>query len=140
MSSDQFAGARGQAGGEGLAGPDGLASAGGLAGPGGLASAEPFEYALIRVVPRVERGEAMNAGVILYCQQHRYLGCRILLDEDRLRALDPSTDMGTGPRPWAPWRRAAAAARRPGSHRECGSAGLPPRAARSCSRAPCTAA
>lgn len=54
---------------------------------------EPFEYALIRVVPRVERGEAMNAGVILYCQQHRYLGCRIFLNEDRLRALDPATDM-----------------------------------------------
>ena len=59
----------------------------------GVTSAEPYEYALIRVVPRVERGEAMNAGVILYCQQHRYLGCRILLDEDRLRALDPGTDL-----------------------------------------------
>ncbi len=54
---------------------------------------ESFEYALIRVVPRVERGEAMNAGVILYCQQHRYLGCRIFLNEDRLRVLDPTTDM-----------------------------------------------
>ncbi len=54
---------------------------------------EAFEYAVIRVVPRVERGEAMNAGVILYCQQHRYLGCRIFLNEDRLRALDPATDM-----------------------------------------------
>lgn len=69
------------------------ASTSGLAGPGGLAGTEPFEYALIRVVPRVERGEAMNAGVILYCQQHRYLGCRIFLNEDRLRALDPATDM-----------------------------------------------
>ena len=57
-------------------------------GPG----TEAFEYALIRVVPRVERGEAINAGVILYCQQRRYLGCRILLNEDRLRALDPGTD------------------------------------------------
>jgi hypothetical protein len=54
---------------------------------------QPFEYALIRVVPRVERGEAINAGVILYCQQYRYLGCRIFLNEDRLRALDPATDM-----------------------------------------------
>jgi hypothetical protein len=51
---------------------------------------EPFEYALIRVVPRVERGEAMNAGVILYSQRHKYLDCRILLDETRLRALDPA--------------------------------------------------
>jgi hypothetical protein len=77
---------------EELAGPGRLASAGGLAGEG-VASAEAYEYALIRVVPRVQRGEAMNAGVILYCQQHRYLGCRILLDEDRLRALDPGTDL-----------------------------------------------
>jgi hypothetical protein len=48
---------------------------------------------VIRVVPRVERGEAINAGVILYSQRHRYLGCRILLDENRLRALDPSADV-----------------------------------------------
>ena len=54
---------------------------------------EPFEYALIRVVPRVERGEAMNAGVILYSQRHSYLGCRIRLDENRLRALDSSVDL-----------------------------------------------
>ena len=65
---------------EGLGGPGRLAASGGLAGEG-VASAEAYEYALIRVVPRVQRGEAMNAGVILYCQQHRYLGCRILLDE-----------------------------------------------------------
>jgi Protein of unknown function (DUF3037) len=54
---------------------------------------EPYEYALIRVVPRVERGEAMNAGVILYSQGHAYLGCRIQLDEARLRALDPAVDL-----------------------------------------------
>jgi hypothetical protein len=59
----------------------------------GAARTEAFEYALIRVVPRVERGEAINAGVILYCQQYRYLGCRILLNEHRLRALDPGTDL-----------------------------------------------
>ena len=64
-------------------------------GPGGgrTGGPEPFEYALIRVVPRVERGEAINAGVILYCQRHRYLDCRILLNEDRLRALDPAADV-----------------------------------------------
>jgi Protein of unknown function (DUF3037) len=56
-------------------------------------SAEPFEYALIRVVPRVERGEAINAGVILYSQRHRFLGCRIELDTGRLRALDPGADV-----------------------------------------------
>ena len=54
---------------------------------------EPFEYALIRVVPRVERGEAMNAGVILYSQHHKFLECRIRLDENRLRALDPEVDL-----------------------------------------------
>jgi hypothetical protein len=54
---------------------------------------EPFEYALIRVVPRVERGEAINAGVILYSQRHRFLGCRIELDTGRLQALDPAADV-----------------------------------------------
>jgi Protein of unknown function (DUF3037) len=54
---------------------------------------EPFEYALIRVVPRVERGESINAGVILYSQRHGFLGCRIELDTDRLRALDPAADV-----------------------------------------------
>jgi hypothetical protein len=55
-------------------------------------SGEPFEYAVIRVVPRVERGEAINAGVILYSQQHGYLGCLTGLDAERLRALDPGAD------------------------------------------------
>ncbi len=54
--------------------------------------AEVFEYALIRVVPRVERGEAINAGVIVYSQQFRYLRARVELNEDRLRALDPAAD------------------------------------------------
>ncbi len=62
-------------------------------GPGAAASAEPFEYAVIRVVPRVERGEAMNAGVILYSHQHRFLGCQIELNTDRLRVLDPGADL-----------------------------------------------
>ncbi|HWG12075.1 MAG TPA: DUF3037 domain-containing protein [Streptosporangiaceae bacterium] len=54
---------------------------------------EVFEYALIRVVPRVERGEAINAGVIVYSQQYRYLRARIELDEDRLLLLDPDVDL-----------------------------------------------
>jgi len=58
-----------------------------------VSSGEPFEYALIRVVPRVERGEAMNAGVILYSQRPAFLGCRIQLNEERLRALDPAVDL-----------------------------------------------
>ena len=52
----------------------------------------PFEYALLRVVPRVDRNEAMNAGVLLYCQSREFLGARVQLDPDRLRALDPTAD------------------------------------------------
>ena len=55
-------------------------------------STEPFEYAVITVVPRVERGESINAGVILYSHRHRYLDCRVQLDPARLRALDPTAD------------------------------------------------
>ena len=51
-----------------------------------------FEYAVLRVVPRVERGEALNAGVLVYCRQRDYLGSRVHLDVDRLRALDPTAD------------------------------------------------
>jgi hypothetical protein len=51
-----------------------------------------FEYAVLRVVPRVDRGELMNAGVLLYCRPLDYLGSRFWLDEDRLRALDPAAD------------------------------------------------
>jgi Protein of unknown function (DUF3037) len=64
-----------------------------VTGTDAVAGAEPFEYALIRVVPRVERGEAINAGVILYSQQHRFLGCQIELNTDRLRVLDPGADV-----------------------------------------------
>jgi Protein of unknown function (DUF3037) len=52
----------------------------------------PFAYAIVRVVPRVERGEAMNAGIVLLCRPKRFLGARLWLDEARLRALDPSCD------------------------------------------------
>ena len=51
-----------------------------------------FDYAIIRVVPRVERGELINAGVIVACPTQRYLAARIALDVDRLRALSPPTD------------------------------------------------
>ena len=55
----------------------------------------PFEYALLRVVPRVERGEFVNAGVVLYCQEKRFLDAAIDLDPERLRALDPRLDPET---------------------------------------------
>jgi hypothetical protein len=53
----------------------------------------PFEYAAVRVVPRIERGEAINAGVLLYCRGLDYLGVRVHLDDARLRALDPTADV-----------------------------------------------
>jgi Protein of unknown function (DUF3037) len=57
-----------------------------------VTSRETFEYAVLRVVPRVERGESLNAGVLVYCRQRDYLGSRVHLDVDRLRALDPTAD------------------------------------------------
>jgi len=55
----------------------------------------PFEYALLRVVPRVERGEALNAGVIVYSQAASFLGAAVELDVARLLALDPSADVAS---------------------------------------------
>lgn len=52
-----------------------------------------FEYAVLRVVPRLERGEAMNVGVVVHCRDLDYLACGTHLDEPRLRALDPSLDL-----------------------------------------------
>jgi Protein of unknown function (DUF3037) len=54
---------------------------------------KPFEYAVLRVVPRVERGEFINAGVVLYCQDDNFLGARVYLDSDRLMVLDPEVDL-----------------------------------------------
>jgi hypothetical protein len=52
-----------------------------------------FEYALLRVVPRIERGECVNAGVLVYCRAKSYVGARTHLDEGRLLALDPRADL-----------------------------------------------
>ena len=52
-----------------------------------------FEYAVIRVVPKVEREEFMNVGVIIYCQSLAYLDASFTLDEERLRALSPGMEM-----------------------------------------------
>ena len=52
-----------------------------------------YDYAVIRVVPRVEREEFINVGVILSCEASRYLEARIELDEGRLRALAPGLDI-----------------------------------------------
>ncbi|MCA9624998.1 MAG: DUF3037 domain-containing protein [Myxococcales bacterium] len=53
----------------------------------------PFDYAVVRVVPHVERGERMNAGVVLHCRAHDFLAARIALDEARLLALAPDVDL-----------------------------------------------
>ena len=55
-------------------------------------SRKPFAYALLRVVPRAERGERLNVGVVLYSRQHGFLDMRAELDEARLAALDPGLD------------------------------------------------
>jgi len=52
-----------------------------------------YDYAIVRVVPRVEREEFINAGVILSCAAQNFLDARIELDEARLRALDPGVDL-----------------------------------------------
>jgi hypothetical protein len=52
-----------------------------------------FDYAVVRVAPRVEREEFVNAGVILFCLERRFLGARVHVDEARLRALWPEVDV-----------------------------------------------
>ncbi|KIO78091.1 hypothetical protein TH53_05730 [Pedobacter lusitanus] len=52
-----------------------------------------FEYAIIRVVPRVEREEFMNAGVILYCARQKFLQAEIILDKEKLSAFSPAADI-----------------------------------------------
>ena len=52
-----------------------------------------FEYAVIRVVPRVEREEFLNIGVILYCAKQQFLQANYLLDEVRLHAFAPDLDI-----------------------------------------------
>jgi len=51
-----------------------------------------FQYAIVRVVPRVERGECLNAGVIMLCRPRRFLAAKVGLDEARLRAIAPDAD------------------------------------------------
>src|SRR3712207_8301957 len=53
----------------------------------------PFQYAMVRVVPDVERGECLNAGVIVFCRPRRFLAAGVALDERRLQALAPDVDV-----------------------------------------------
>lgn len=54
-----------------------------------------FDYAVIRLVPRVEREEFFNVGVILSCPEHKFLESRIYLDEEKLKCFAPSTEAET---------------------------------------------
>lgn len=56
---------------------------------------EVYDYAIVRVVPRVEREEFINAGVILSCQRAGFLQASMALDEARLLAMDPRADLDT---------------------------------------------
>lgn len=53
-----------------------------------------FEYAVVRIVPQVEREEFLNAGVILYCSSKKFLECRIVVDEKRLKVFRNDVDFG----------------------------------------------
>jgi hypothetical protein len=52
-----------------------------------------YDYAIVRLTPRVERGETINVGIILSCPERDFLAARIELDEPRIRALDPGFDV-----------------------------------------------
>jgi Protein of unknown function (DUF3037) len=63
------------------------------AGSARQAEQQVFEYAVLRVIPRVDRGERFNAGILLYCRPLRYLGARVALDTGLLLAMDPAADV-----------------------------------------------
>ena len=52
-----------------------------------------YDYAIVRVVPHVERGEQVNVGIILSCADSDFLDARIEIDEDALLAIDPNVDV-----------------------------------------------
>jgi DUF3037 family protein len=54
---------------------------------------ETFQYALLRAIPSIARGEALNVGVVLHCRRLAFLGARTAVDEQRLRSLDPAIDL-----------------------------------------------
>jgi hypothetical protein len=56
-------------------------------------SREVFEYALVQAVPRAERGECLNVGVVLYCQARDFLAVSVHVDGRRLRVLDAAVDV-----------------------------------------------
>lgn len=57
-----------------------------------IANAMPFHWTVLQVVPRVERDERFNAGVIVFCRSRRFLDAQVWLDARKLAALDPQAD------------------------------------------------
>ena len=53
----------------------------------------PFAYTILRLVPRIDRGECINVGVVVFCRQHRFLGARFELDRARLGAFCPELSL-----------------------------------------------
>lgn len=82
-----------------------------MSGAASAPAAAPYEYALLRAMPRRDRGECINVGVILYCQSAQYLGVEVHVDAARLGALDPAAD----PRDIADAARAVQSAARDGA-------------------------
>ena len=58
-----------------------------------MPTASSFDYAIVRVVPHVEREEFINVGVVLFCRTQRFLAAKIALDEQRLQALFPTVNI-----------------------------------------------
>jgi hypothetical protein len=58
-----------------------------------VSSGSPFSYAIYRLVPRLERGERVNVGVVVFCRPLDYLAARTGLDEARVTALWPELDL-----------------------------------------------
>ena len=56
-----------------------------------------YQYAIVRVVPRVDRGECLNVGVVLLCRPQRFIGARTALDDARLAAIAPDLDPAADP-------------------------------------------
>jgi hypothetical protein len=58
-----------------------------------MSSFSPYDFAVIRIVPRVEREEFVNAGVVVFCPTRKYLHAKVVIDEPRLKALWPEIDI-----------------------------------------------
>ncbi len=58
-----------------------------------MSEREAYSWTILRVVPRIERGEQINVGAAVFSRRHDYLGLELVIDEDRLRAFAPDLDL-----------------------------------------------